>query len=414
MKHVCAQPCGNWRRACIACTKSAKLHRDLKPSNVLVTEEERVVILDFGLVEDVEPELRDTLLVGTPDYMSPEQGAQQQISRASDWYSVGVMLYEALCGRLPFAGKFFEVMLRKQTRRPIQPIEINPTVPRDLNELCMKLLRRNPGNRPTGREVIRALSGGRKPMIVPRVSAQGGDAAFVGRGRQLAELNDAFRATRTGETVAVYLSGLSGMGKSALVRTFLDQAKRDSPNTIILQGRCYERESVPYKALDGVVDNLSKHLASMRDLRTAALMPRNAPALSRVFPVLLQVDAIFDERATRHETGDLFTLRRQAFGALRELLTALARRQPLIIWIDDLQWADTDSILLLEDLLRRPDGPPLLLIGSFRAEDVETKPFLRQLLQHAGCNTCRGAVSESVDAGRSDRVGPVAAFRSGH
>jgi len=366
-----------------------KLHRDLKPSNVLVTEEGRVVILDFGLVEDVEPELRDTLLVGTPDYMSPEQGAQQQISRASDWYSVGVMLYEALCGRLPFAGKFFEVMLRKQTRRPIQPIEINPDIPKDLNELCMKLLRRNPNNRPTGREVIRALSGGRKPMIAPRVSGQNGEAAFVGRGRQLAELNDAFRATRAGETVAVYLSGLSGMGKSALVRAFLDQAKRDSPNTLILQGRCYERESVPYKALDGVVDNLSKHLASIRDLSTAALMPRNAPALARVFPVLLQVDAIFDERATRHETGDLFTLRRQAFGALRELLTALAQRQPLIIWIDDLQWADTDSILLLEDLLRGPDGPPLLLIGSFRAEDVETRPFLRQLIQHAGCNTCR-------------------------
>src|SRR6185436_1412128 len=100
------------------------------------------------------------------------------------------------CGRLPFAGKFFEMMLRKQTRRPIQPIEINPTIPKDLNDLCMKLLRRNPNNRPAGREVIRALSGGRKPMMVPQVSTQSGEAAFVGRSNQLAELNDAFRTTR--------------------------------------------------------------------------------------------------------------------------------------------------------------------------------------------------------------------------
>jgi len=77
-----------------------KLHRDIKPSNVLVTAEGRVVILDFGLVEDINPDLHETLLAGTPDYMSPEQGAQTAISRASDWYSVGVILYEALTGKL--------------------------------------------------------------------------------------------------------------------------------------------------------------------------------------------------------------------------------------------------------------------------------------------------------------------------
>jgi serine/threonine protein kinase/tetratricopeptide (TPR) repeat protein len=364
-----------------------KLHRDIKPSNVLVTEDGRVVILDFGLVEDLEPELRDTLLVGTPDYMSPEQAAQQPISKASDWYSVGVMLYEALTGRLPFTGKFFEVVMRKQMRRPVQPIEINPIVPRDLNDLCMRLLRRNPRNRLAGREVLHLLSGDRMSTAVSPPS-QVGETAFVGRERQLAELRNAFEATREGQTVSVYVRGLSGMGKSTLVRTFLEQARAASKKTLILQGRCYERESVPYKALDGVVDSLSKHLASLRRAGADSLMPRNAPALARVFPVMLQVDAIFDERFTRHETGDLFTLRRQAFGALRELLTVVARSQPLIIWIDDLQWADADSILLLEDLLRPPDGPPLLLIGSFRAEDVESKPFLKQLLQNAG-ETCR-------------------------
>jgi eukaryotic-like serine/threonine-protein kinase len=364
-----------------------KLHRDIKPSNVLVTDEGRVVILDFGLVEDINPDLHETLLAGTPDYMSPEQGAQMAISKASDWYSVGVILYQSLTGRLPFKGRLFEVMTRKQTRDPIQPREINPDIPRDLNDLCMRLLRRDPEARPTGREILRAL-GARTTGALPSSLATA-ESAFIGRERQLAELHDAFRVTREGKTVTVYVHGNSGMGKSTLVRTFLDQFRERTRKGVVLQGRCYERESVPYKALDGVVDSLSKHLASLRQARAEALMPRNRLALARVFPVMLQVDAIFDARSKKPETLDLFTLRRQAFGALRELLGRIAMRRPTVIYIDDLQWADADSTFLLEDLLRPPDAPPLLLIASFRTEDIDEKPFLKQLLQGVGTDICR-------------------------
>src|SRR6202140_291772 len=366
-----------------------KLHRDIKPSNVLVTDEGRVVLLDFGLVEDIEPELHETLLAGTPDYMSPEQGAQMAISKASDWYSVGVILYQALTGRLPFKGRFFEVMMRKQTRDPIQPREVNRDVPRDLNDLCIRLLRRDAEARPTGREVLRALGARATGTLPASFASTTAESAFIGRERLLAELHDAFSATGEGETVSVYVHGNSGMGKSTLVRTFLDQIKEQKHKPIILQGRCYERESVPYKALDGVVDSLSRHLASLRSGRAEPLMPRNSLALARVFPVMLQVDAIFNARSARPETIDLFTLRRQAFGALRELLARIANRQPPVVYIDDLQWADADSTFLLEDLLRPPDAPKLLLVGSFRPEDIETKPFLKRLLQGTGTDTCR-------------------------
>src|SRR5258708_1206280 len=324
-----------------------KLHRDIKPSNVLVTDEGRVVLLDFGLVEDIEPEMHEPLLAGTPDYMSPEQGAQMSISKASDWYSVGVILYQALTGRLPFRGRLFEVMMRKQTRDPIQPREINREVPRDLNDLCIKLLQRDAEARPTGREVLRAL-GARPTGLVPAsFTSTTAQSAFIGRERLLAELHDAFSATGEGETVSVYVHGNSGMGKSTLVRTFLDQINEQKHKPIVLQGRCYERESVPYKALDGVVDSLSRQLASLRHGRAEALMPRNSLALARVFPVMLQVDPIFNARSARPETVDLFTLRRQAFGALRELLGRIANRQPLVIYISDLQWADADRTFLL-------------------------------------------------------------------
>ena len=402
--------------------ETGKLHRDIKPSNVLVTKEGRVVILDFGLVAEVEDkDQHDSFtLAGTPDYMSPEQGAQLPISRASDWYSVGVMLYQALAARLPFAGKFFEVMMNKQNFDPPAPAELVRNVPEDLNDLCVRLLRRKPEERPSGREILRILGQGKtgplqRPIISSPAPSLVQTSAFVGRERQLRELEDAFAVTRRGQTVTVYLHGSSGMGKTALARHFLDELREHQPDVVILEGRCYERESVPYKALDGVVDSLTKYLLSLPEVRAEALMPREVLALARLFPVMLQVDSVFNAPQREQEIPDPFTLRRKAFAALRELLGRISDRQALVLYIDDLQWSDADSTTLLEDLLRPPDSPPLLLLSSFRSEDIEIKPFLKSLLEKAGSESCRevlvGALSKAEShALVSDLLGQSAAL----
>jgi serine/threonine protein kinase/tetratricopeptide (TPR) repeat protein len=387
-----------------------KLHRDIKPSNVLVTNEGRVVILDFGLVEDIRPEPQESLLAGTPDYMSPEQASQSAIFQASDWYSVGVMLYEALTGVLPFTGRFFEVVSQKQSRIPIQPRELNPNLPRDLNDLCVRLLQREPAARPSGREILTVLSGG---QTAPVLISEKENSRFVGREPQLAELHRAFAAVLAGSAISIYLHGEAGMGKSALAQAFLEQVALQKPETIVLQGRCYERESVPYKALDGVVDALSKQLALSPAAEVASLIPPNIAPLARVFPVMLQVDAIFDARTARAETADLITLRRQAFAALRELLMRIATRQPLIIYIDDLQWADSDSVFLLEDLLRPPNAPPLLLIACFRSEEIESQPFLKALLQRTAVESCREIVVNSLSAAEARELAEVIHSQAG-
>jgi eukaryotic-like serine/threonine-protein kinase len=374
--------------------ETGKLHRDIKPSNVLVTRDGRVVILDFGLVAEVtgRGEHDSLSFAGTPDFMSPEQGAQLPITKASDWYSVGVMLYQALTGRLPFKGKYFEVIMDKQSLDPPAPVVLVPETPDDLNDLCVRLLRRRPQDRPSGREVLRVLGRGktgsfRLPLAIRQEPASE-VLPFIGRERHLDELNAAFNATQEHQTVTVYIHGGSGLGKTALVRRFIDQLRDQEANVVILEGRCYERESVPYKALDGVVDSLNQYLRSLPPAQAAALTPRDAYALARLFPVMLQVDSIFNS-PQREEIPDPLQLRRRAFGALRELLTRIGERQPLVIWIDDLQWADADSAVLLEDLLRPPDSPPLLLLVSFRSEDIETRPFLQSLLKQAGTKTQR-------------------------
>ncbi len=366
-----------------------KLHRDLKPSNVLVTPEGRVVLLDFGLVASLGRENLESIdhnIVGTPEFMSPEQGSGAELTEASDWYGLGVILYQTLTGALPFTGAPLKILLDKQQIEPPPPRDIAAGVPDDLNGLCMELLRRDPARRPTLSR-LREIFGGapsvqRPPQAtMPTMPTMG--AAFMGREGHMRRLAASFASASGGRAAVAYVHGESGMGKSLLVRRWLDTLiERDE--AVVLSGRCYERESVPYKALDSIVDALSRHLRRLRKDEVAAVLPRQIHALTRLFPVLGRVEAVSAAPRRAHESPDPQELRRRAATALRELLERMAARKPLVLWIDDLQWGDVDSAPLIDELLRPPDPPALLLIASYRTEDASSPLVAALRSAHGG------------------------------
>src|SRR5262249_67674 len=154
----------------------------IKPSNILVRHDGTVVILDFGLVAELDRDHRsDSNVVGTIDYMAPEQAAGRNVGAPADWYSVGVVLYEALTGRTPFFGSSRGVAQEKQQRTPKRPSAF-VDCPADLDELCMRLLSIDPLLRPNEAALIAGSPAHKKSSPAHH--------SFVGRARELQLLDE--------------------------------------------------------------------------------------------------------------------------------------------------------------------------------------------------------------------------------
>jgi tetratricopeptide (TPR) repeat protein len=279
---------------------------------------------------------------------------------------------------VPFEGTLTEVIEQKTSADPVAVTSLTPGVPDDLADVCMALLSRDPLARLSGLEAFR-----RKRPLASAVTPGGlgsSRSIFIGRGQPLDSLTAAFDAVKAGGSRSVYVHGPSGIGKTALVQYFFDRHVR-SQGCLALRSRCHEHESVPYKGLDGVIDGLSRYLSGLPHEELARVMPPDGPALARLFPVMERATGSASLAPT--DEADPLGIRRRAFAALRELLRNIATRAPLVIEIDDFHWADADSAASIAALMRPPESPPLLLVLSFRGEEIDTKPFLRTLVDQA-------------------------------
>ncbi len=355
--------------ALVALHDRGLVHCDVKPSNVMVTEEGRAVLLDLGLARriDVKRPTQSTNIFGTAAYVAPEQAIGDPIGPATDFYSLGVSLYEVLTSQLPFVGSSIQLVFKKRFERAVAPSALVPSLPPALSELVLALMDPEPTVRPDARTVMERLAQldgddtlEGEPLLRPFPSAR---MPFVGRGQELAGMRRALEAAQAGRFAFVHVGAESGLGKSALLQHFLTDLQDD--RALVLTSRCFERESVPYNAFDGFIDALADAFAVLGPAETEKMVPSRAYLLTQIFPVLARVPGFQAFRVS----GRLGT-REDVVEVMQELVEKIAALRRLVLVVDDLQWADAESLALLERLFAREGRPSLLLVAASRPSDT--------------------------------------------
>ncbi|MEZ4298151.1 MAG: serine/threonine-protein kinase [Polyangiaceae bacterium] len=371
---------------------SGRSHRDVKPNNVLIGDDGNVVLLDFGMATPVSrADFLNTAkgtILGTLPYLAPEQYWDPQPLPASDWYGVGLLIYEALTGRLPFGGDPSEEAQAKQ-KLPAPPSRLVPSIPEQVDRLVLGLLQPSPVKRGPVREILALLRAqGDEPTRPHRVPFSPSDETeLVARDGELALLAKAYSSSREGRFVLADVVGRSGMGKTSLVREVLRRLQAPGAGApLVLEARCHPSESIPYKAFDAAMDDLTRYWVGLDEAAAEALCPdEGVEALALLFPELRRVPVV-DARARARGSegrGDLRTLRQTGFRALRQLLSRVAARQALVLWVDDAQWADADSVALVEGVFGADPAPPIELVIGRRPADETSQPGLLAALSLA-------------------------------
>jgi len=348
-----------------------KLHRDVKPSNVLVSPNGHLVLLDFGLSKPMQPSTRyaepEQGHAGTLAYMAPELLTGEQADQASDWYSVGALLLQAWTGVTPDSS-------------PLSSSRWNQTIlamqdAKGFVGTVASMVSPDGDGRPSLAEIrasIGTLANADEPPHDDTADRHSTGRNFTGRERERHQLRQLLDETEAGCPVVACVKGPSGIGKSELLRCFTSD--QEGLGSLVFAGRCHHQESLPYKAFDGLIDQITSFLVELSPDARRYLLPRNLEAAARLFPAMAGIPELSTSPtgAGNDVEDEPFEIRRRGFDALRELLRRIGDSHRLVLWIDDLQWADADSAVLLREILRQPEPPRLLLALSYRAEDADT------------------------------------------
>jgi len=358
------------------------LHRDVKPENILITHEGAAKLMDFGLAKMLgEPSItQEGVIVGTVAYVAPEVALGKGADARSDLYTFGAVLYEIATGKPPFPGEdSVKIIFSHIHDYPVSPSRLNPKVPQALADCIMKLLEKEPGKRfQSSADLLGALreiaESFLREVYVPKPSVVVPSARplavkevqLIDRVEELGVLREAVDKAVRGEGGVIFLYGEAGIGKTRLARELGAYARLRGMR--VLYGRCpalFRMDGVPpYVLWKEVIKDYLETCTPEQLYRVIGFYPGE---VSELVPELKQKFGAFPQSLPiSPEHG-----RDRLFEAVSQFVTNISKEAPLLVVLDDLQWTDQSSLLLLHYLARGVYRESLLLFGAYRDTDID-------------------------------------------
>ncbi|KPK08140.1 MAG: hypothetical protein AMJ56_12105 [Anaerolineae bacterium SG8_19] len=353
------------------------IHRDLKPENVIITASQSVKLADFGLAYDIGRSrlTQEGALVGTIAYLAPELILGRPANPQSDLYALGVMLYELAAGRPPFEGNNPAVLLTNHLHAPVVPPSAsNANITPVLDALIVQLLDKDPTRRPaSAAEVSLRLDQIAESSLADDALTAEAPAAslldriargrLVGREEELAEATQLWLRALSGQAGLLLISGEPGIGKTRLAQAIIAQARIGGAT--VLSGGCYEFEATtPYLPLAEAL----RDWVHGRDGQTLRLeLGSTAPELARLAPEIeAKLGPLPPSTPLSPEEQ-----RVRLFDNIAQFLDNLSGEQGLLLFLDDLHWADQGTLTLLSYLMRRLHQSRLLIVAAYREVELD-------------------------------------------